>query len=160
MKLLTHYVFSMGLLTLLLALGRNPFPESLFLALIMSVTGNLIIDGLGHEERRGYVRRTPLTHTIPRSIFWGALPGIAIIILLYYLSGRMIELIYVEIILSSLLMGPSHMILDIFTERGIFVKRRGRWVRLALAHFSYNDVLVNGAAMIMGLLMIFTAYSI
>jgi len=160
LKLLTHYVFSMGLLTLLLALGRNPFPESLFLALIMSVTGNLIIDGLGHEERRGYVRRTPLTHTIPRSIFWGALPGIAIIILLYYLSGRMIELIYVEIILSSLLMGPSHMILDIFTERGIFVKRRGRWVRLALAHFSYNDVLVNGAAMIMGLLMIFTAYSI
>lgn len=160
MKLLTHYVFSMGLLTLLLALGRNPFPESLFLALIMSVTGNLIIDGLGHEERRGYVRRTPLTHTIPRSIFWGELPGIAIIILLYYLSGRVIELIYVEIILSSLLMGPSHMILDIFTERGIFVKRRGRWVRLALAHFSYNDVLVNGAAMIIGLLMIFTAYSI
>jgi len=40
------------------------------------------------------------------------------------------------------------------------VKRRGRWVRLALAHFSYNDVLINGVAMIMGLLMIFTAYTI
>lgn len=160
MKLITHYVFSAGLLTLSLTLVRNPFPESLFLALLMSVAGNLIIDGLGHEERRGYVRRTPLTHTIPRSIFWGALPGAAIIILLYYLSGRVMELIYVEVMMGSLLMGPSHMILDIFTERGVFVKRRGRWVRLALAHFSYNDVLINGVAMIMGLLMIFTAYTI
>lgn len=46
----------------------------LFSALI-SVIGNLIIDRLGHKEvltKQGQIPvRTPLTHTLPRSVLWG-----------------------------------------------------------------------------------------
>ena len=160
MKLLTHYVFSTGLLALIATLMGAAFPSALFISLITSVMGNSIIDGLGHEERRGYVRRTPLTHTVPRSIAWGVVPGIIISLLLTYGSQWRVTPLAIIVLLSNLLLGPSHMFLDAFTERGIYVKRRGRWVRFAIAHISYNNLLANNAAMIIGLLMLFAAFSI
>jgi len=45
------------------------------------------------------------------------------------------------------------MLLDVFTERGIYVKRNGRWVRYALAHFRYNDPLANTLAVFIGFLL-------
>jgi hypothetical protein len=42
------------------------------------------------------------------------------------------------------------MLLDVFTERGIYVKRNGKWKRFALAHFSYDNPAVNGVAVLMG----------
>jgi len=45
------------------------------------------------------------------------------------------------------------MLLDVFTERGIYVKRNGRWVRYALAHFKYNDPIVNTLAVFIGFLL-------
>ncbi|WP_188596016.1 DUF1286 domain-containing protein [Thermocladium modestius] len=160
MKLLTHYVFSTGLLALAATSMGAAFPSALFISLITSVMGNSIIDGLGHEERGGYVRRTPLTHTVPRSIAWGAVPGIIISLLLAYGSQWRVTPLAVIVLLSNLLLGPSHMFLDAFTERGIYVKRRGRWVRFAIAHISYGNSLANGAAMIVGSLMLFAAFSV
>jgi hypothetical protein len=59
--------------------------------------------------------------------------------------------------LVSLLNGPSHMLLDVFTERGIYVKRNGKWRRVALAHFSYDNPAVNGLAILFGILMLLAA---
>lgn len=120
---------------------------------------------MGWATRRGggYVRRTPLTHTVPRSIAWGgAVPGIIISLLLAYGSQWRVTPLAVIVLLSNLLLGPSHMFLDAFTERGgIYVKRRGgRWVRFAIAHISYGNSLANGAAMIVGSLMLFAAFSV
>ncbi|MFP3065514.1 MAG: DUF1286 domain-containing protein, partial [Sulfolobus sp.] len=130
MKLVTHYVFSTGLLTLLSSFFLN-FYTAFFLSSIIAVLGNSLIDRLGHKEiqtRRGLIPvRTPLTHTLPRSVLWGWVPSLILIPLNSY-EVKIISLI-------ALLNGPSHMLLDVFTERGIYVKRNGKWRRVALAHF-------------------------
>ena len=152
MKLVTHYVFSTGLLTLLSSFFLN-FYTAFFLSSIIAVLGNSLIDRLGHKEiqtRRGLIPvRTPLTHTLPRSVLWGWLPSLILIPLNSY------EVIIISLI--ALLNGPSHMLLDVFTERGIYVKRNGKWRRVALAHFSYDNPAVNGLAILLGILMLFAS---
>ncbi|WCM36567.1 hypothetical protein GO599_03000 [Sulfolobus islandicus] len=49
------------------------------------------------------------------------------------------------------------MLLDVFTERGIYVKRNGKWKRFALAHFSYDNPAVSGMAILLGVIMLFAA---
>jgi hypothetical protein len=41
------------------------------------------------------------------------------------------------------------MLLDVFTERGIYVKRNGKWKRFALA-LSYDNPLANSSAILLG----------
>ncbi|AYN75599.1 DUF1286 domain-containing protein [Saccharolobus solfataricus] len=153
MKLRTHYIFSTGLLTLLdSVLFHEYFYYALILSGIVSVIGNSLIDRIGHKEiatRYGYIPvRTPLTHTIPRSVVWGIVSVVPVFILLliyyygfsyheYYfsLSNKVVLLI----LLNGVVVGPSHLFLDVFTERGIYVKKYGRWKRFALAHFRYDN---------------------
>jgi uncharacterized membrane protein YjjP (DUF1212 family) len=57
MKLVTHYVFSTGLLTLLSSFFLN-FYTAFFLSSVVAVLGNSLIDRLGHKEiqtRRGLI---------------------------------------------------------------------------------------------------------
>jgi hypothetical protein len=154
MKLRTHYVFSLGLLSLLDSLLLSDFLEVIIISGIISVTANNVIDYLGHEIRGKYVSRTPRTHTLPRSIGWGLLTTVPIVLALYFLSST--ELILITI-LDGVIVGPSHMLLDVFTERGIYHKVNGRWRRIALAHFSYDNPIVNGLAIIAGVIMLFVA---
>ncbi|MEM3358803.1 MAG: DUF1286 domain-containing protein [Metallosphaera sp.] len=139
MKLVAHYVFTTGVLALLSSpiLG---FYEAVTISFFISWTGNTLIDRLGHELKGGYIRRTPRTHTLFRSLFWGVLPSIPLFIIflnpLYLVMGG--------------ISGPSHLLLDVFTEKGIYRKKNGRWIRFALAHFSYNNPLVNGLAILIG----------
>jgi len=154
MKLRTHYVFSLGLLSFLDSLLLSDFLEVIIISGIISVTANNVIDYLGHEIRGKYVSRTPRTHTLPRSIGWGLLTTVPIVLALYFLSPT--ELILITI-LDGVIVGPSHMLLDIFTERGIYVKRNGKWRRFALAHFSYDNPLANGLAIIAGVIMLLAA---
>ncbi|MUN30067.1 hypothetical protein RQ359_000857 [Sulfuracidifex metallicus DSM 6482 = JCM 9184] len=49
------------------------------------------------------------------------------------------------------------MLLDVFTGRGIYVKRNGKWKRFALAHFSYDNPAVNGMTILLGVIMLFAA---
>ncbi|MEM0183023.1 MAG: hypothetical protein QXU93_05505 [Thermoproteus sp.] len=44
------------------------------------------------------------------------------------------------------------MLLDAFTEHGIYVKRNGRWRRFALAHIRSNDPIANALALLLGLM--------
>ncbi|ACP35712.1 Protein of unknown function DUF1286 [Sulfolobus islandicus L.S.2.15] len=159
MKLVTHYVFSTGLLTLLSSFFLS-FYTAFFFSSVIAVLGNTLIDRLGHKEiqtRRGLIPvRTPLTHTLPRSVVWGFIPALGLSLLFYYAYHYLSEELLL-LVLVSLLNGPSHMLLDAFTERGIYVKRNGKWRRVALAHFSYDNPLVNGLAILLGILMLFVA---
>ncbi|EHP68183.1 Protein of unknown function (DUF1286) [Metallosphaera yellowstonensis MK1] len=148
MKLLTHYIFTTGFLTLL-STPYLGFYVSLLLSSVISSLSNTLIDRLGHEVRGGFVRRTPTTHTLPRSVIWGLLPSLPLFYFFHVLP----------ILLLGVLSGPSHMLLDIFTERGIYVKRGGRWRRFALAHFSYDNPVINGTAILAGALLLYLALS-
>ncbi|BCU68612.1 hypothetical protein HS7_20490 [Sulfolobales archaeon HS-7] len=153
MRLVTHYVFTAGILALLLSSFTSYY---LVLAGILSVAGNLIIDRLGHKEihtRHGTIpTRTPLTHTVPRSAVWGMLPSIPFFVLGF---------LYGDIpwfLLLSIVIGPSHMILDAFTEAGIYVKKEGKWTRFALAHYRYDNSFINGAAIFLGFVMLVLSF--
>ena len=61
-----------------------------------------------------------------------------------------------SVILDGLLVGPSHLLLDVFTERGIYHKVKGRW-RDAFAHFSYDNPMANGLAILLGVIVLFAA---
>jgi hypothetical protein len=49
------------------------------------------------------------------------------------------------------------MLLDIFTDRGIYHKVNGRWRIIALTHFSHDNPAVNGLAILLGILVLFAA---
>jgi len=61
------------------------------------------------------------------------------------------------ILLNGVVVGPSHLFLDVFTERGIYHKVNGKWRRIALAHFSYDNPMANGLAIIAGVIMLLAA---
>jgi len=155
MKLRTHYVFSLGLLFLVDSLIVGSSLSLLILTGIISVVANNVIDSLGHEVKGKYIARTPRTHTLPRSVVWGSVVTIPLAIILYYLYPD--YYLVATIVLDGVIVGLSHMLLDIFTERGIYHKVNGKWKRIALAHFSYNNPFANGLAILVGILMLFEA---
>lgn len=173
MLLRTHYVFSMGILSFLGSLITQDRFEALVFAGAVSVLANALIDKLGHEmvwvEGKYLPRRTPLTHTWFRSILWGSLVTIGITFLAYfallspnyyYYSHSQLRELIVLAIVYGILVGPTHMLLDVFTERGIYVKKNGKWARYALAHFKYNDPLANGLAIIVGTMLLIMSINI
>ena len=165
MKLNTHYMFSTGLLTLVNTLLIHGFYVSLVLAGFVSVLGNTLIDRLGHEmiwAKNEYIpRRTPLTHTLPRSVAWGIVSALPVIALVYYVYPHYYFIRdSTALLVDGLLVGPSHMLLDVFTEKGIYVKKNGKWKRFALAHFRYDDPGVNGLASAAGVLLLLAALSL
>jgi hypothetical protein len=154
-ELRTHYVFSFGLLVLLdfILLGKSPIV--VIIAGVVSIFTNSVIDILGHEIEGEYIARTPTTHTIPRSIGWGLVTPtpFALVLYIYHLPFELILVTFMDGVVAGL----SHMLLDIFTEKGIYHKVNGKWRRIALAHFSYNNPFANGLAFLLGILMLFVS---
>jgi hypothetical protein len=150
MLLRTHYIFTSGLLSLLSNIILPKHFELVIASVIVAVASNTIIDKLGHEIRGGIPRRSPLTHTPLRSIFWGILPGIPIII---FLNN------YIFLI-PCLFSGPSHLFLDIFTEKGIYVRRNNRWKRFYISRFRYDNKVLNGIASTLGIIMLYLSLQI
>jgi len=155
-KLRTHHVFTFGLLTLFDSILLNDSLVIIVIAGVISVVTNNVIDTLGHEIKGEYISRTPTTHTIPRSMGWGLLTSVPVILALHFLFHSPIELILITA-LDGVVAGLSHMLLDIFTEKGIFHKVDGKWRRIALAHYSYNNPFANGLATLLGILMLFAS---
>ncbi|BFI76640.1 DUF1286 domain-containing protein [Sulfurisphaera ohwakuensis] len=159
MKLRTHYVFSLGVISLVLVFLSNNFFTNFFVAAYSSILGNSLIDKVGHREMltgRGYIPvRTPLTHTYPRSVLWGLLPTIPLAFLIHYIYGYYA---LVEVLVSGIIVGPTHMFLDMFTEAGVYVKKNGKWRRFALAHYKYDNPAVNGLAIFAGFILLLIAY--
>ncbi|MUN29576.1 DUF1286 domain-containing protein [Sulfuracidifex metallicus] len=76
---------------------------------------------------------------------WGLLPSIPFLLLGYFLGYYLWWLA-----VASVLVGPSHMFLDMFTEAGVYVKKGGKWRRYALAHFRYNNPLAKEKTILLG----------
>jgi len=174
MKLLTHYVFSIGVITLLLSLFTS-FYNVVAVAVVVSLIGNTVIDSLGHKEvvtRYGEIPvRTPLTHTFPRSVVWGLVSSLPVLFIALfpghyyyyhyyddYLNNYESIQLVISVLVSGFLVGPTHMLLDVFTEKGIYVKKHGKWKRFALAHFRYNNPFANGLAIVIGFALLYLSY--
>jgi hypothetical protein len=156
MLLRTHYVFTTGLLTFLGTVATREPVLSVVFAGLVSVLANSLIDYLGHEVRGSFIARTPLTHTWLRSVAWGSIAtAFATGLIGYIVHGLRLGDLATLATISAVLAGPSHMLLDVFTEKGIYVKRDGKWTRFALAHYRYNDPLANGLASLIGVSLIF-----
>ena len=161
MKIKTHNVFTIGILT---ALGSffTTFVFSFLFASFLAIISNQLIDTLGHEKNKdGYPVRTPLTHTLFHSMLWGSIP--ALIALLFFhillihtpvfknINTRNIPIL---IFLQGFLSGPLHLALDYITEGGVFVKKNGKYVRTALAHIKYDDPVWNILFQFIGVLFV------
>jgi hypothetical protein len=175
MLIKTHVIFSTGLLLFIGSLiTHDPSPVFVY-ALAVSAVANVLVDKLGHEminvNGKLIPRRTPLTHTWFRSILWGLLVSVLLSpLLLPFVSGTYYSTYYhyygnfqvlkavSTVLVYGVTAGPSHMLLDVFTEKGIYVKKDGKWVRFALAHFKYNDPFANGLAVFVGFLLGVTAF--
>jgi len=104
------------------------------------------------EGQIGTYKGSPRTHTVYRSILWGLLLSLPIGALYFVFPSFYFVF---SVILDGLLVGPSHILLDVFTERGIYHNVNGKWRRIAFAHFSYNNTFVNGLAILLGVIMLF-----
>ena len=162
MKLKTHNIFTIGILTAIGSLFTNPV-TSLISASILSLTINQIIDSLGHKiNARGYHARTPLTHTIVRSVLWGLIPTV-VLFLLFGSFDKLPELHLngsqpYWILLQGIFAGPLHMCLDMITEGGIFKRKDGRFVRFAVAHIAYDDLFWNVFFQLIGFVFVFLLF--
>ena len=154
MKLKTHYIFSTGIITVI-DKSFTSFYLAFLIALVISFMGKIIIDKIGHKKR--YTKygkipiRTPVTHTFSRSIMWGFLAS-TIVMIPFYLTSRIAFLSI--IIISGIVVGPSHMFLDSFTGAGIFVKKGNKWKRFSILHLRYNNEMANGIAIFAGISLI------
>ena len=156
MKLKTHNLFNIGILTIIGSLFVNPV-ASLISAGILSITGNTIIDTFGHRNN-GYGKpiRTYKTHSLLRSIIWGGCPAIVLFFVLPHLPKNKFipEGIPYWILIQGIFVGPLHLAMDIITEGGIFIKKNGRFQRYALAHIKYDDIFWNSFYQLIGIAII------
>jgi hypothetical protein len=155
MRMVTHIAFNLGLLTLVSSLFSQ-FGDALSTSAVVSALSNALIDGVGHEYRGRFPRRTPVSHTLPRSILWSLVSIVPVVVYLAVDHQHLIPLALIQGTLS----GPLHMLLDSLTERGIYVRRNGEWRRFALAHFRYDNPALNLAFILTGLLMVWLAGSL
>ncbi|MGC8558584.1 MAG: DUF1286 domain-containing protein [Nitrososphaeria archaeon] len=140
MKLITHYAFAVGLLAL-------AFPHQLLFAVLLGIAVNFIID-LGHASANGLPRRSYLTH----SVFTAPLIGFAVGAITAYLGlSAGISLNLAVVSLMGVLSALAHLLLDSITEGGIFIFRN----RFALAHFKYNNAVLNIFFLLIGIGMFF-----
>lgn len=143
MKALTHYVFSTGsAFYVLSALGQRSAAWFL-LALWLSLSVNFLIDLMGHGLRPGRPKRSLLTHSVATAPLWGAFIGASSAAL--YSPSAAIQLALWGAFGSFVAF--THLFLDSLTEGGVYLIRH----RIAIAHFRYNNVLLNGGFLALGL---------
>jgi len=154
MKLITHYIFTTGILTLINSLFIPVFYAFLY-AFIISITINFVIDRFGHKIINKRHIRIKRTHSVDNSIFVGLLLSLTLITLNeYYYNAIIINNEIISIFIDGLIAGPSHLFLDAFTCGGIFVKKNRKWKRFAFMHLKYNNKIINLLSIFSGMLFI------
>ncbi|MDA4118657.1 MAG: DUF1286 domain-containing protein [Thaumarchaeota archaeon] len=141
MKALTHNIFSVGLgLYLVLRLAQQPLLEVL-LVIWLAFATNGVIDSLGHRTRGGMAVRSFVTHSIFTAPLWGIAVAVSSLYLLDLMTGQKIGIAQLSAAAGlGVLLAFSHLFLDALTEGGVFYGRH----RMALAHFSNNNEILNG----------------
>ena len=185
MKTKTHNLFSIGVLTAIGYLFTTPV-ASFISAGILSIIGNTVIDTLGHKKKKVYLPednknhsglfsfarknkkkkevvipvRTYKTHSLLRATIWGLLPAIFLTLAMLHLPrNRFLPGGFQYwILIQGLFVGPLHLLLDMPTEEGIFVKDKGRFKRFALAHIKYDDLFWNTVFQLVGLAFVILTF--
>jgi Protein of unknown function (DUF1286) len=152
LKAITHLLFSVGLGLSLLYRVEGPTPLYLALTVWLAFATNQVIDVLGHFNKGGMPARSFWTH----SVFTAPLWGIAVALVTVYFLDRIVGLgmpASQAVLLYALgvVIAYSHLLLDALTEGGVFLGRR----RVALAHFRYNNPVLNAAFAALGVLLVF-----
>jgi len=152
LKAITHLLFSVGIGVSLL--DRVEGPNLLYLALTtwLAFATNESIDVLGHLNKGGMPARSFWTHSVFTAPIW----GIAVCAATIYFLERVVgletpPLRAVFLYALAVVIAYSHLLLDALTEGGVFLGRR----RVALAHFRYNNPVLNGAFAALGVLLVF-----
>jgi len=147
MKMLTHIVFGAGA-----AAFFSPelaVDQRLLVAAVLSLLVNPVIDELGHVVRKGFIARSPITHSVFTAPLWGAGAGYILGLAASELGPITLSL-WTVLIFAGVVVALSHLFLDALTERGVYFLTR----RVALAHFRTGNMLLNGAFLIAGLILI------
>ena len=146
---MTHFIFGSG--TAVALSPTIPVEMRFYLAIVLSLLVNLAIDELGHVTRRGFVSRSPLTHSVFTAPLWGGAIGYLVwrggVELGLGTGGQ--EWLFV---LLGAAVAWSHLLLDSVTERGVFLFTQ----RIALAHFSSRNVLLNVVFVVLGVALVLT----
>lgn len=156
MKSITHDVFSLGV-GLYVAYYLERPPVLLFLLVVwLALAVNEVIDVLGHVPRLGRPVRSFWTHSVFTAPAWGAATALASAYIVGSLLGRGFTAPQMLFVVGlGILVAYSHLLLDALTEGGVFLGRR----RFALAHFRYDNVLLNGAFAALGVLLLFAVFT-
>lgn len=155
MKSLTHNLFSAGLgLYFVSRFGLPPLLELLLVAWL-SLAINWIIDTLGHTRARGIPVRTFVTHSIFTAPLWGGLVGVATIVVpRSVLNIDVSSTVTLLAITTGVMIAYLHLFLDALTEAGVYLGRG----RIAIAHFSYSNPLINLGFMIIGVILLIVSF--
>jgi membrane-bound metal-dependent hydrolase YbcI (DUF457 family) len=149
MRMVTHFVFGVG--TAVVLSPTIPAETRIYLAVALSLLVSLVIDELGHVTRKGFVSRSPLTHSVVTAPLWGGAVGY-----LLWKGGTELGLgtggLEWQFVLLGAAVAWSHLLLDSMTERGVFLFTE----RIALAHFSSRNVLLNAVFILLGVALILT----
>lgn len=147
MRLLTHVIFGAG--SLVAVSPENPVELRLFLAVLLSIMVNGLIDRLGHVRRGGRAARSMLTHSLLTAPLWGGATGYIAWLAFGYVWGASSGLEF-DLVASGVIIAATHLLLDSITERGVFLLTG----RVALAHFSARNAALNWAFVLIGLALI------
>ncbi|MEM4592756.1 MAG: DUF1286 domain-containing protein [Sulfolobales archaeon] len=142
MKLLTHAVFSSGLV---FVVTKNLLSVETPLAILISAISIVMqytIDALSHEQVGNIIRRTSLFHSLS-----GATALAIVFTLFIYVVVRNLQLL-LPCAIGCLVSSYSHLLLDSITEKGIYVKGR-RYVRKRM--ISSNNALLNTIFTLIGI---------
>jgi hypothetical protein len=155
MMRITHVVFSFGLIALAAEWLGLGIAAALLAALWLAVIVNYVIDAAGHETRNGRRRRTAATHSLTGATALGAAVGFAPTLAILIAAPGAVSVYYgplllLEMTVLGVVAGLSHLLLDAFTEGGIYYRGR-RW---ALAHWHYDNGAANGLFALLGILML------
>ena len=146
MKELTHCTFSVGAsIFVLCVLDLLSWP-SILVALWLSFAVNCAIDVFGHTWF-GPPSRTRLTHSLFTAPLWGVVVSYASYALVAQIFPVESVLVLWYWIVGGIAIAMGHLFLDSFTQAGIFYWRR----RIAIAHFRYDNPVVNAGFILIGL---------
>lgn len=138
MKTYTHIAFSTGVACYVASALGIPLNVTLLIGVFAGLM-QLVIDVLSHETvytaDRVIHRRTPLLHSPTGAL----LVAVGFTALSAYVTRPQLPLLLLQF-LAMIVASYSHLLLDLLTERGIYVKGKRAWRKRL---FSYNNPLLN-----------------
>lgn len=147
MKEVTHYLFSIGFLLYLLSLFHALNVGSAIVTVWLSVSVNWAVDMFGHFRWSDLPVRSPLTHSIFTAPLWGGVIGVISFEFVRHIVQPMADWGGSPFwIVIGATVALTHLFLDSLTQAGVYSVTG----RIALAHFSYNNLLLNIAFSLVG----------